>query len=82
LLLHRGQLGEAELRFRRALELARQRQERSLELRAATSLVRLLDGRGKRDEARALLDPVYRWFTEGFDTKDLREARALLDTLA
>jgi adenylate cyclase len=82
LLLHRGQLGEAELRFRRALELARQRQERSLELRAATSLARLLDGRGKRDEARALLDPVYRWFTEGFDTKDLREARALLDTLA
>jgi tetratricopeptide (TPR) repeat protein len=82
LLLERGEPGEAEPCFRRALELARQRQERSLELRAATSLARLLDGRGKRDEAHAVLDPVYRWFTEGFDTKDVREARALLDTIA
>jgi tetratricopeptide (TPR) repeat protein len=82
LLLLRHERDEAERCFRRAIEIARQREERSLELRAATSLARLLDGRGGRDEARAVLAPIYGWFTEGFDTKDLREARALLDTLA
>ena len=68
--------------MRRAIELARTRSERSFELRAATNLARLLDSRRKRDEAREVLAPVYVWFTEGFDTKDLREARALLDAIA
>jgi class 3 adenylate cyclase/tetratricopeptide (TPR) repeat protein len=82
LLLSRSESAEAESCFRRAIEMARQREERSFELRAATSLARLLDARGKRDEARATLAPVYGWFTEGFDTKDLLEARALLDAFA
>lgn len=82
LLLRRDEREEAEQCFRRSIELARQREERSFELRAATRLARLLDGRSKRDEARTLLGPVYGWFTEGCDTKDLREARALLDALA
>ena len=82
LLLARGESQEAEHCLRRAIELARRRSERSFELRAATTLARLLDGRGKRDEAREVLATVYGWFTEGFDTKDVREARALLDALA
>jgi predicted ATPase len=53
-----------------------------LELRAATSLARLWQRQGKRDEARDLLAPLYAWFTEGFDTKDLRDAKALLEELA
>jgi len=57
-------------------------QAKSWELRAATSLARLWQSQGKRDEARELLSPVYDWFTEGFDTADLIEARALLDELA
>jgi predicted ATPase len=69
---------EAEQRFRRALELARERAEKSLELRAATSLARLLAARGRRDDARNILAPTYGWFTEGFDTADLRAAKALL----
>jgi predicted ATPase len=81
LLLKSGQADEAQRCFVRAIEIARQRSERSLELRAATSLARLLTAHGKRDEARATLEPVYRWFTEGFDTADLKEARALLDAL-
>ncbi len=52
------------------------------ELRAATSLARLLRDRGRRDEARALLQPVYDWFTEGFDTADLKDANALLEELS
>jgi predicted ATPase len=82
LLLGSGESAEAESCFHRAIEMARQREERSFELRAATSLARLLEARGKREEARETLAPVYGWFTEGFDTKDLREARALLDVLA
>jgi predicted ATPase len=69
---------EAERCFRRAIELARARAEKSLELRAATSLARLLAARDRRDDARNILVPIYGWFTEGFDTADLRAANALL----
>jgi len=82
LLLARGESQEAEHCLRRAVEVARARSERSFELRAATSLARLLDRRGKRDAARETLAPTVGWFTEGFDTKDVREGRALLDALA
>jgi len=67
--------------FQRALDIARHQQAKSLELRAATSLARLWQRQGKRDDARQLLAEVYGWFTEGFDTADLQEARALLDAL-
>ena len=73
---------EAQACFQHALEVARAQQARSLELRAATSLARLWQQQGKRDEAYQLLAAVYNWFTEGFDTADLQEARALLDELA
>ena len=62
--------------------MARQQQAKSWELRAATSLSRLWQQQGKRAEARELLVPIYGWFTEGFDTADLQDARALLDELA
>ena len=68
----------AERCFRAAIELARRREERSLELRAAMSLARLWRGHGRHDDARALLRPVYDWFTEGFATADLSAARELL----
>jgi predicted ATPase len=67
--------------LRRALDVARRQEAKSLELRAAMSLARLWQQQGKRAEARALLAPTYSWFTEGFDTTDLQEARALLDEL-
>jgi tetratricopeptide (TPR) repeat protein len=73
---------EAERSFRTAIDIARSRSERSLELRATTSLARLLAARGRRDEAHRLLADVYAWFTEGFDTVDLRSARALLHQLS
>jgi class 3 adenylate cyclase/predicted ATPase len=73
---------EAEACFQHALDVARQQQAKSLELRAAMSLARLWQRQGKRVEARALLAEVYDWFTEGFDTADLQEAKALLDALA
>jgi predicted ATPase len=73
---------KAKAYFERALAVARQQQTRSWELRAAMSLARLWRDQGKRDEARDLLAPVYGWFTEGFDTLDLKEAKALLDELA
>ena len=72
---------EAEEHFRQALDVARHQQAKSLELRAAMSLSRLWQQQGKRDAARELLAPTYDWFTEGFDTADLQEAKALLDTL-
>ena len=72
---------KAETYFERALAIARQQQSKSWELRAATSMARLWRDQGKRDEARDLLAPVYGWFTEGFDTLDLKEAKALLDEL-
>jgi predicted ATPase len=62
--------------------VARQQQAKSLELRAAMSLARLWQQPGQRAEARALLAPIYAWFSEGFDTADLQEAKALLDALA
>jgi predicted ATPase len=68
--------------FDRALSVARQQQAKSWELRAAMSMARLWRDQGKRDEARDLLGLVYGWFTEGFDTLDLKEAKALLDELA
>ena len=61
--------------------VGRKQQAKSWELRAAMSMARLWRGQGKRDEARDLLSPVYGWFTEGFDTLDLKEAKALLDEL-
>ena len=73
---------EAEICFHQALTIARRQQAKSWELRAATSLSRMWQQQGKRDEARQLLAPVYGWFTEGFDTADLQEAKALLDELA
>ena len=72
---------EAEALFRKASAIARSQEAKSLELRAATSLARLWQKRGKKDDARALLAPVYDWFTEGFDTLDLKDAKALLDEL-
>ncbi len=68
--------------FRRALTVARQQRVKSWEQRAAMSMARLWRDQGKRDQARQLLAPVYGWFTEGFDTRDLKEAKALLDELA
>jgi len=72
---------EAETCFRHALDVARRQQAKSWELRAATSLSRLRQQQGKRAEAHALLAPIYGWFTEGFDTRDLQEAKALLEAL-
>jgi class 3 adenylate cyclase/tetratricopeptide (TPR) repeat protein len=72
----------AETSLRRALEVANLQCAKGWELRAATSLARLLRDQGKRVEARDLLAPVYGWFTDGFDTRDLKEAKALLDALA
>jgi len=72
---------EAETCFYHALEIARNQQAKSFELRTATSLARLWQRQGKRAEARELLAPVYGWFTEGFDTADLQEAKALLEAL-
>ena len=73
---------KAEAYFQRALAIARQRQAKSWELRAAMSLARLWRDQGKVQQARELLAPVYGWFTEGFDTLDLKEAKALLEELA
>ena len=72
---------EAEALFGRSLEIARRQEAKTFELRAATSLARLWQRQGKRDAARALLAPIYAWFTEGFATRDLKDAKALLDDL-
>jgi predicted ATPase len=77
----RPQREGAEANFLRALAVARSQQSKSLELRAAMSLGRLWQEQEKRDDARTLLVPVYHWFTEGFDTADLQEAKALLEAL-
>src|SRR5262249_3856832 len=73
---------EGEACFRQALDIAPHQQAKSFELRAAMSLSRLWQQQGKRTEAHDLLAPVYGWFTEGFDTADLQEAKALLEELA
>ena len=73
---------QAEKHFEHALSVAREQQMKSFELRAAMSLARLWRDQGKVQQARELLAPVYGWFTEGFDTRDLREAKALLEELA
>jgi tetratricopeptide (TPR) repeat protein len=72
---------QAQTCFERAVEIARTRSAKSLELRATVSLARLLAKQGKRAEALAMLAEIYNWFTEGFDTADLKEAKALLDEL-
>jgi len=81
-LLREPDVAKAEACFERALTVAREQQAKSWELRAAMSMARLWRDQGKRNEARNLLAPVYDWFTEGFDTRDLKEAKALLGTLA
>ena len=73
---------DAEACFHKAIEVAQRQQAKSLELRATTSLARLWQQQGKKDEAHKLLSEIYNWFTEGFDTKDLQEAKALLEELA
>ena len=73
---------EAEGYFQQALDVARRQQAKSLELRAATSLARLWQQQGKQTQARELLSEIYEWFTEGFDTQDLKDAKALLDELS
>jgi predicted ATPase len=78
----KGKQAQAETWFRRALDVARRQQAKSLELRAATSLARLWRDQGKHAEAGDLVAPVYGWFTEGFDTHDLTDAKTLLDELA
>jgi predicted ATPase len=73
---------EAETCLHQAIDIARRQQAKSLELQAAMSLARRWQGQGKHAEARQLLAPIYNWFTEGFDTANLQEAKALLDALA
>ena len=82
LLFHQGQRETAEEFYRKAIAIAQEQEAKLWELRAAVSLARLWRDQGKRAEARDLLAPVYDWFTEGFDTADLNEAKALLDELA
>jgi predicted ATPase len=74
-------VAQAEACFQQALAIARRQQAKSWELRAATSLSRLLQQQGNRAEACDLLAPIYGWFTEGFDTADLHDAKVLLDAL-
>jgi adenylate cyclase len=73
---------EAEACFHKAIEIARRQQAKSLELRAVMSLARLWQQQGKNEEARQMLAEIYGWFTEGFDTADLKEAKALLEELS
>jgi predicted ATPase len=82
LLLRQGQSEAAEELYRKALSIAAKQEAKLWELRAATSLARLRRDQGRHAEARDLLAPDYGWFTEGFDTPDLKEAKALLDELA
>ena len=74
-------MAKAEAHFEHALTVARQQQAKSWELRAAMSMARLWRDQGKPQQARDLLTPVYDWFTEGFDTLDLKKAKALFDEL-
>ncbi|MBV8712922.1 MAG: hypothetical protein JOY56_14135, partial [Solirubrobacterales bacterium] len=81
ILTQKGDTEGAERSYAASLDWARRQQAKSWELRTATSHARLMRDQGRASEARDLLAPVYGWFTEGFETKDLREARALLDGL-
>jgi predicted ATPase len=72
---------QAERSFRTGIDIARKQKAKSWELRATTSLARLLDRQGRRDEARVMLADIYGWFTEGFDTADLKDAKSLLEDL-
>jgi class 3 adenylate cyclase/tetratricopeptide (TPR) repeat protein len=82
ILLHRGRNEEAEAQLHSSINYARDQQAKSWELRSSTTLAELLAERGQREAARALLSPVYSWFTEGFDTHDLKQAKGLLDELS
>jgi predicted ATPase len=73
---------EARRCFERAIDIARKQSAKSFELRATTSLARLLVSQGRREEGRAMLADIYNWFTEGFDTADLKDAKALLNELS
>jgi predicted ATPase len=77
-----GNLAEAERSLRTAIGVARRQDARLFEVRATVSLARLLKQQGKHDEARETLAEIYNWFTEGFDTTDLKDAKALLDELS
>ena len=81
MLQQQGKLAAAEENYLASLDVAREQQAKSWELRTSTSLARLWRSQGKHNEALDLLKPVYNWFTEGFDTKDLKDAKALLDEL-
>jgi predicted ATPase len=81
LALTQNRFVEAEGSFRRAIDIARTQGARMWELRATRNLAWLLEKRGDREAARAMLAEIYNWFTEGFDTLDLKEAKALLETL-
>ena len=82
MLQEQGKLAAAEENYLASLDVGREQQAKSWELRTSTSLARLWQLQGKRKEAHDLLAPVYNWFTEGFDTKDLIEAKVLLEELA
>jgi predicted ATPase len=77
-----GEDAEAEASLKKAMEVARRQSAKSWELRATTALARLWQEQGRIEEARQRLAEIYGWFTEGFDTPDLKEAKALLDELA
>ena len=77
----KGDASGAEASYRASLDWARSQQAKSLELRAATSYARLMQSQDRRKEALKILKPLYGWFTEGFDTRDLKEAKALIDEL-
>jgi len=81
-LLHLNQLHEGQRALEAALRVAKRQRAKAYELRASMSLARLWCDQGKVQQARELLAPVYGWFTEGFDTRDLKEAKALLEELA
>ena len=85
--IHRSSLSvhhseEAEAYFLKALEISRKQHAKSFELRATMSLARLWQSQGKKDQAHILLSEIYNWFTEGFDTKDLQEAKVLIEELS
>jgi predicted ATPase len=82
MLLAENRLNEGEASLQQAIRIAQAQHAKSLELRAAHDLARLWGEQGRRTEACDLVAPVYSWFTEGFDTADLKEAKALLDQLA